>query len=93
MSNHIKKVKKEPSIEQQIKRRSFLSFATFLIAGASGYAGWRWLYRSPKEESGITGNTRIPLRRALNQSELFSDDYSATIIMLKPILKAWQQSR
>jgi DMSO/TMAO reductase YedYZ molybdopterin-dependent catalytic subunit len=59
------------TIEKQIKRRTFISFATFFAAGGAAYAGWRWLYTSPVEPKGITGGARVPLRRALTQTELF----------------------
>jgi hypothetical protein len=71
MSDQSRKSEDRHEIDQKIKRRSFLSFSTFIVAGATAYGGWRWLYNSPKEIGGITGNTRVPLRRALNQSELF----------------------
>ncbi len=63
------------SIDQQIKRRNFISFATLFVAGGAAYEGWKWLYHAP-EESGalsgsVTGGARKPLRRALNKTELF----------------------
>ncbi len=57
--------------EKQLKRRNFLSFATFLVVGGAGYKGWQWLYHSPGEPAGITAGAHKPLRRALNQTELF----------------------
>ena len=67
-----KKPKKELTVEQKIKRRNFISFAVFGALGASAYGGWKWLYNSPEEAAGgITGSARVPLRRALNKTELF----------------------
>ena len=58
-------------VEQQIKRRTFISFATFFAAGGAAYTGWRWLYNSPLEPKSITAGARVPLRRALSKTELF----------------------
>lgn len=66
-----KKVKSPPTIEQQISRRNFISFATFTVLAAGAYEGWRWLYKSPLEApGGITSGARQPLRKALNKTEL-----------------------
>jgi DMSO/TMAO reductase YedYZ molybdopterin-dependent catalytic subunit len=56
---------------KQIKRRNFIAFGTFFLGGAAAFGGWRTLYNSAQETAGITGGTRKPLRRALNQTELF----------------------
>ena len=56
---------------QQIKRRSFIAFGTFIILQAAAYIGWRKLYTSPDEVAGITKGAQAPLRQALNQNELF----------------------
>ncbi len=66
-----KKIKKELTIEQKIKRRNFISFTVFGAFAASAFGGWKWLYNSPEEVTGITGGARAPLRRALNKTELF----------------------
>ncbi|MDB5014639.1 MAG: molybdopterin-binding oxidoreductase [Daejeonella sp.] len=66
-----KNINNPSAVEQQIKRRTFISFATFFAASGAAYAGWRWLYNSPIEPKGITGGARIPLRRALSKTELF----------------------
>jgi DMSO/TMAO reductase YedYZ molybdopterin-dependent catalytic subunit len=70
MKKPVKKSKQELTVEQKISRRNFISFGTFGLLGAAAFGGWRWLYKSPMETAGITGNTRKPLRRALNQTEL-----------------------
>ncbi|MCR8559203.1 molybdopterin-dependent oxidoreductase [Mucilaginibacter sp. BJC16-A38] len=71
MSAPEKKSKKELTIEQKINRRNFISFASFTVLAAGAFEGWRWLYKSPEEAAGgITAGARVPLRRALNQTEL-----------------------
>ncbi|HEY4325988.1 MAG TPA: molybdopterin-dependent oxidoreductase [Mucilaginibacter sp.] len=71
MKKQSKKPKKELTIEQKISRRNFISFTTFAVLAGGAFEGWRWLYKSPQETAGITGGTRVPLRRALNKTELF----------------------
>lgn len=66
-----KKPEKVLTIEQQIKRRTFISFAVFVTLGGAAAGGWKWLYDSADEIPGVTAGTRKPLRRALNQTELF----------------------
>lgn len=66
-----KKVKVPLTVDQQIKRRNFLSFGVFGVMGAAAYGGWKWLYNAPEELPGVTGGARAPLRRALNKTELF----------------------
>jgi DMSO/TMAO reductase YedYZ molybdopterin-dependent catalytic subunit len=70
MSTRKKKSEKEPTVEQKINRRNFISFAAFAVLAGGAYEGWRWLYKSPEEAAGITGGARKPLRRALNKTEL-----------------------
>ena len=62
--------KKPLTVEQKITRRNFISFGTFFIASGVAYGGWKWLYNSPDEATGITAGARKPLRRALNKTEL-----------------------
>lgn len=66
-----KNIKKPLTIDQQIRRREFLSFGVFGTLGAAAYGGWKWLYHSPQEPAGITAGAHQPLRRALNKTELF----------------------
>ena len=66
--------------QKQINRRNFIAFTSFIGLNALAFGGWRWLYKSAKEESGITAGARKPLRKALNQNELllrktFSNDH------------------
>lgn len=65
-----KKIKKSRTIDQQISRRNFISFTAFTALSVGAYTSWRWLYNSPTEVTGITGGARLPLRRALNKTEL-----------------------
>lgn len=59
------------TVDQKIRRRTFISFATFFAMGAASYKGWDWLYNTPAEVNGITAGARKPLRVALNKNELF----------------------
>jgi DMSO/TMAO reductase YedYZ molybdopterin-dependent catalytic subunit len=70
MSTH-KEEKKSPNVEQKIKRRNFISFATFFVVGGAAFGGWKWLYNSAKETAAVTAGAHKPLRRALNKTELF----------------------
>jgi DMSO/TMAO reductase YedYZ molybdopterin-dependent catalytic subunit len=63
-------VEKEVS-GKQLNRRNFIAFGVFAGLSALGYGGWRALYTSPLEKAGITAKRSVPLRRALNQNELF----------------------
>ncbi|OOQ57637.1 molybdopterin-dependent oxidoreductase [Mucilaginibacter pedocola] len=64
------KPKKELTIEQKINRRNFISFGVFGVMGAAAWKGWSWLYNAPKETASATAGARLPLRRALNKTEL-----------------------
>ncbi|WP_167667850.1 molybdopterin-dependent oxidoreductase [Mucilaginibacter gossypiicola] len=61
--------KRELTVEQKISRRNFISFGSFLVLGGAAYGGWRWLYTSPNEVPGITGEAHKPLRAVLNANE------------------------
>ncbi|MGI8634021.1 MAG: molybdopterin-dependent oxidoreductase [Segetibacter sp.] len=72
MENSINKNRGEQSVsDKKIKRRNFISFAAFIGLYGAAYGGWRWLYTSKPENSGVTAGARKPLRKALNQTELF----------------------
>src|SRR6201996_7108807 len=71
MKMKAKRVKKPLTIVQKISRRNFISFAAFTVFGVSVFEGWRWLSNSPQEITGITAGRSVPLRRALNKTELF----------------------
>lgn len=72
MKNLINKKTEEVTVsEKTVNRRNFISFATFIGLSGLAYGGWRWLYNSAEEKAGITAGARKPLRRALNQTELF----------------------
>lgn len=66
-----KKAVEEVISDKKIKRRNFISFAAFIGLSGAAYGGWRWLYNFKEEEAGVTAGARKPLRRALNQTELF----------------------
>ena len=71
MKNPFSKQPAEKILSQkQINRRNFIAFGSFIGLNALAFGGWRWLYKSPEEKSGITAGARRPLRRALNQNEL-----------------------
>ncbi|MVN23360.1 molybdopterin-dependent oxidoreductase [Mucilaginibacter arboris] len=56
---------------QKIRRRTFISFFSFIALNSAAYSGWRWLYKkAPEEAAGITAGAKKPLRRALNKTEL-----------------------
>jgi DMSO/TMAO reductase YedYZ molybdopterin-dependent catalytic subunit len=66
-----RKIKKPLTIDQKINRRNFISFGVFGALATGAAISFRWLYESPIEATGITGGARVPLRRALNKTELF----------------------
>lgn len=67
----MKKLKKELTVEQKIKRRNFISFTVFGALGAAAFGGWKMLYNAAEEPTWVTAGARRPLRRALNKTELF----------------------
>jgi len=79
----IQKLKRELTVDQKIKRRNFISFGIFFIAGGAAFGGWRWLYRSPEETPGITAGAHRPLRRALNKTELFFQKFFSNNHLVK----------
>ncbi|MBE7175828.1 MAG: molybdopterin-dependent oxidoreductase [Mucilaginibacter polytrichastri] len=62
--------KKKPDVEQQIRRRTFISFAGFAAVYGTAYGAWKWLYHAPQETKTVTARASKPLRRALNKTEL-----------------------
>lgn len=81
MNNPFNKKTTEKIVSQkQINRRNFIAFTSFIGLNVVAFEGWRWLYTSPEEKSGITAGARKPLRKVLNQNELilrktFSDGH------------------
>ena len=81
MKNPFKKDTSEKLLTQkQFNRRNFIAFTGFIGFNAMVYAAWRWLYKSPLEKAGITGEAIRPLRKALEKNELifrntFSNDH------------------
>ncbi|MFD1257684.1 molybdopterin-dependent oxidoreductase [Mucilaginibacter terrae] len=88
MMNNLKKVKKPLTIDQKIKRRNFISLSVFALSSAAAYKGWRILYTSPEEATGITGGAQVPLRRALNKTELFFRNFFSNNHLVKTYPKA-----
>lgn len=59
-------------LDKQIKRRNFIAFGTFVVLQAAAFGGWKWLSSQPVElATTATAAQKAPLRRALNQTELF----------------------
>jgi DMSO/TMAO reductase YedYZ molybdopterin-dependent catalytic subunit len=79
----MKKQKKPLTVRQKINRRTFLSFVTFFAAGGIAFSGWKWLYNSPEEPSGITAGQRLPLRKALSKTELFFRNFFSNNHLVK----------
>ncbi|WP_426324745.1 molybdopterin-dependent oxidoreductase [Pedobacter sp. R-06] len=94
-ANYKKKIKTPLTVEQKIKRRTFISFGAFSALGVSTIAGWKWLLNAPEETPGITGGTRAPLRRALNKTELFFRNFFSNKHLVKtyPITEAAKTPR
>ncbi len=84
----MKKNKKPLTTDQKINRRTFVSFATFIGLSGAAYSGWKWLYNSPIEAKGITGSARVPLRRALNKTELFFRNFFSNNNLVKTYPKS-----
>jgi DMSO/TMAO reductase YedYZ molybdopterin-dependent catalytic subunit len=71
------------SLEKKLRRRTFISFATFSLLSISAFKGFQWLYRSPAEIPGITGRAHAPLRKALNATELFFRNFFSSRHLVK----------
>lgn len=71
MESKEKKIKTPLTIDQKIKRRNFISFGTFFVLGSTAIVGWKWLLDAPHEMAGVTADAKVPLRKALNKTELF----------------------
>lgn len=76
------------TVEQKIKRRNFISFATFSVLSVSAIGGWKWLYNAHKEEPGITASARAPLRRAMNKTEVFFRNFFSNNHLVKTYPKS-----
>lgn len=50
--------------DKKIRRRSFLSFLGFTVAGTTGFFGWKWLNRQPVDNGALK-----PLRSTLETNE------------------------
>lgn len=76
------------SVQKQINRRSFISFGAFAVLGAAAFGGWKTLYNSAIETTGITGGAHKPLRRALNKTELFFRNFFSNNHLVKTYPKS-----
>ncbi len=88
METKTTKEKKELTVEQQINRRNFISFAGFAVLAGSAFGGWRWLSNSPEETAGITAGAKAPLRRALNNTELIFRNFFSSNHLVKTYPKS-----
>ena len=81
--------------QKQLNRRNFIAFTGFIGFNAVVYGAWRWLYKSPLEKAGITGEAIRPLRKALEKNELifrnaFSNDH---LVKTYPVSMAAKEVR
>lgn len=83
------KDRKPVTVEQQIRRRTFLSFTVFAGVNLAAFGAWRWLRKSPKEDAGITARAQKPLRKALDKIELANRELFNT----KNLVKTYPKSR
>ncbi|NIJ52250.1 molybdopterin-dependent oxidoreductase [Dyadobacter arcticus] len=79
---------KNSTVEQKIKRRNFISFGTFALLSAAAFGGWKWLYKSENEEMGITARARLPLRKAMNKTEVFFRNFFSDNNLVKTYPKS-----
>ena len=87
------KDKKEITVDQKIRRRTFISFATFFALSAAAYEGWDWLYHAPSETNGITARARKPLRAAMNKTEIFFRKFFSDNHLVKTYPKSMAAKR
>lgn len=76
------------TVEQKIRRRTFVSFGTFLMLGSGAVFGWNKLLTSPSETKTITGGAHVPLRKALNKTELFFRNFFSNNHLVKTYPKS-----
>jgi len=76
------------TVDQKIRRRTFISFAVFFAASTAAYKSWDWLYHAPSETSGITARARQPLRAAMNKTEIFFRKFFSTDHLVKTYPKS-----
>lgn len=71
------KIKKEKTVEAQIRQRTILSFSVFILMLCFAYLGWKYLYKGEKEKPEITAGAVKPLRSILNLNEkIFNKSFS-----------------
>ena len=75
--NH-KKGKAPLTVDQQISRRTAISFGLFFLANGAGVLGWRWLRNQPLD-GGLLGGIQEPLRDGLHTNEkIFKAGFNPT---------------
>ena len=63
----------EKEFNKTVRRKTLVSFAWFILFFCLAIAGWKWLYRQPKESGALK-----PLRTAMNANEkVFSSVFSS----------------
>jgi hypothetical protein len=66
------------SVEEVIRKKTFISFFVFFFFIAAGIGIWKWLWRQPVD-SNMSGAIQLPLRSILNANEkIFNKTLSAT---------------
>ena len=76
--------------DKQIKRRTFISFAVWTAAGATGFLGWRWFRGLPETDNGLSSQTRNILgfdektNDAIFSEHHLAPTYSKSKATLKP---------
>jgi DMSO/TMAO reductase YedYZ molybdopterin-dependent catalytic subunit len=55
--------------DKQINRRTWISWAVFVLGGAAMYKGWKWIHHAPAEQGGATAGLPQPARDVLNENE------------------------
>jgi len=70
------KKEQQLTVDEQISRRTAISFFVSSLAIVSGIAGWRWLQKQPLD-GGLRGGIQQPLRDVLNTNEkIFGSTFS-----------------
>ncbi len=78
-----KKSDLDPELRKKINRRNFISFTTFFALSGAAYFSWRWLYKLPDEPLGVTGGAKVPLRKAMNKTEVFFRNFFSNKNLVK----------
>jgi len=60
------------SVEELIRKKTFISFFFFFLAIAAGIGVWKWIWRQPLDQN-MSGAIQLPLRSILNANEKIFD--------------------